>query len=362
MKLLILGDAQNPHIQRWVGYFIKRDYEIHIISFQSCKIDGVNIHHVRTPNFLIISQITRLWRKIGYLFVINKVRKLIFSIAPNILHAHWSTSYGLLAAVSGFHPLIISTWGRDIIDSPRDSWIIKKIVQYNLSKADAITATSLFLQTKTQPYVKTRQIVRHIAFGVDTKKFIVKSELINKNTICIGTVKSLEEKYGISYLIRAFAQVKLQIENVELIVVGSGSMLHELVKLAENLNINNSITFVGKIENDGVVDYLHKMDIFVVPSISDSETFGVSAVEASACGLPVIASNIGGLPEVVINGKTGFLVKPKDIDDLTEKLLMLINDKPMRKIMGEKGRHYVEENYRLEECGLLMESTYNEFV
>ena len=136
-------------------------------------------------------------------------------------------------------------------------------------------------------------------------------------------------------------------------------MLHELVKLAENLNINNSITFVGKIENDGVVDYLHKMDIFVVPSISDSETFGVSAVEASACSLPVIVSNIGGLPEVVINGKTGFLVEPKNIDDLTEKLLILINDKMMRKKMGEEGRNYVEANYRLEECGLLMESVYN---
>ena len=130
--------------------------------------------------------------------------------------------------------------------------------------------------------------------------------------------------------------------------------------MAESLGTNSSITFAGKVENDEVVHYLHKMDIFVVPSISESETFGVAAVEASACGLPVIASNIGGLPEVVIDGKTGFLINPGNIDDLTEKLLILINDKMMRKKMGEEGRNYIEANYRLEECGLMMESVYNE--
>ena len=359
-KLAILGDASSPHIQRWVGYFIKRDYEIHIISFQPGDIDGIKIHYIRTPNFLIISQITKLWRKIGYLFSIGRVRKLIFSIEPDILHAHWSTSYGLLAAVSGFHPLIISTWGRDIIDSPRESWILKKIVKYNLSKADVITATSLMLKKETQQYVQVGQKVHHIPFGIDTENFSVNSEMKDNNTIYIGTVKSLEEKYGISYLIQAFAQVKMQITNVELIIVGVGSLFNKLVKLAESLGINNSITFAGKVENDEVVHYLHKMDIFVVPSISESETFGVAAVEASACGLPVIASNIGGLPEVIIDGKTGFLIDPENIDDLTEKLLILINDKIMRKKMGEEGRNYIEANYRLEECGLMMESVYNE--
>ena len=246
------------------------------------------------------------------------MRKLIFSIEPDILHVHWSTSYGLLAAISGFHPLIISTWGRDIIDSPRESWILKKILQYNLSKADAITATSLMLQKATQEYVQTGQKVHHIPFGIDTEKFILNSKSKNINTIYIGTVKSLEDKYGISYLIRAFAQVKLQIAHVELIVVGVGSLYDKLVQLAENLGIENSITFTGKVENDEVVHYLHKMDIFVVPSISESETFGVSAVEASACSLPVIVSNIGGLPEVVIDGKTGFLVEPENIDEVVD--------------------------------------------
>ena len=86
---------------------------------QEKYIDGVQIHYIPTPKFLFISPTTILWRKIGYLFTIYKVRKLIFSIEPDIVHAHWATSYGLLAAVSGFHPLVISTWGSDIMDSPQ---------------------------------------------------------------------------------------------------------------------------------------------------------------------------------------------------------------------------------------------------
>ena len=122
------------------------------------------------------------------------------------------------------------------------------------------------LKKETQKYIQTGQKVHHIPFGIDTEKFIVNSELKDNNTIYIGTVKSLEEKYGISCLIQAFAQVKMQITYVELIIVGVGSLFNKLVKLAESLGINNSITFAGKVENDEVVHYLHKMDIFVMPS------------------------------------------------------------------------------------------------
>ena len=120
------------------------------------------------------------------------------------------------------------------------------IVKYNLSKADVITATSLMLKKETQHYVQTGQKVHHIPFGIDTEKFIVNSELKDNNIIYIGTVKSLEEKYGISCLIQAFAKVKMQITNVELIIVGAGSLFDKLVKLAENLGIENIVKLLGR--------------------------------------------------------------------------------------------------------------------
>ncbi len=360
MKIVILGDAPSPHIKRWSEYFISKQYEVHIISFRSINLKSVKIHHIHPPKFLIISQVTKLWRKLGYLFSINKIRKLIISINPDILHAHWATSYGLLGALSNFHPFIISVWGRDIIDSPTNNWLLKKIIEYSLSKADAITATSKMLKKETEKYIDTNRKVFYVPFGIDLKKFKKNTYMEKDNSICIGIVKSLEHKYGIKYLIKAFARLKLEFHDITLLIVGGGSLYNELVLLVKKLNIKNDVNFVGEIDNDDVTDYLHKMDIFVVPSISESETFGVSAVEASACCLPVIASNIGGLPEVVIDGETGLLVEPENIDDLFNKLKKMINSREMRIKLGVYGRKFIKSKYGIDYCGKEMEKIYNE--
>ena len=126
--------------------------------------------------------------------------------------------------------------------------------------------------------------------------------------------------------------------------------------------VNNNITFTGRVSNNDVVSYLHKIDIFVVPSISESETIGVSAVEASACSLPVIASNIGGLPEVVVNGKTGMLIPPGDVDALVSSILLLIRSPELRLKLGDNGRKYIKSKYAIDSCGLELEKIYKKLI
>ena len=361
-KLVILGDIANPHIQRWANYFIRRKYELHIISYRSGHIDGVHLHHVPPPQFLHISAITTLWPKIGYIFCLPKIRKLILSLDPDILHAHWATSYGLAGAYSGFHPFIISTWGKEITDSPKQSWIMKKIIKHVLYKADAITATSDMLAKETEKYVKSEKPVYRIPFGIDIKNFPINNNKTKNTQICIGTIKSLEDKYGIEYLIRAFAKVKDYENDIRLLIVGDGSLYSSLLNLSKNLGTMERSTFTGNVPYNEVVHFLHQIDIFVVPSISESETFGVSAVEASACGIPVIASNIGGLPEVVEDGETGMLVPARDIDALVDKILLLIRDKNLRTKLGINGRRYIESKYTLDKCGKMIEAVYSQIM
>mgnify|MGYP000120128799 CR=1 FL=1 len=129
------------------------------------------IHFIQPPNFLDISPVTMFWRKVGYLLIMLKIRRQIHILDPDILHAHWATSYALAGAISGYHPFIISTWGRDIFDSPKSSWLMEKIVEFNLSKADSVTATSTILQKETLKYTNNRKTVHYIPFGIDTKVF-----------------------------------------------------------------------------------------------------------------------------------------------------------------------------------------------
>jgi len=102
------------------------------------------------------------------------------------------------------------------------------------------------------------------------------------------------------------------------------------------------------------------MDIFVIPSIRES--FGVAAVEASSCSIPVIASDIGGLPEVVIDETTGFLVPPRDENAIADRIISLIDDPELRSQMGNEGRKYVKSIYDMQICGSLMKRKYEEIL
>jgi glycosyltransferase involved in cell wall biosynthesis len=117
---------------------------------------------------------------------------------------------------------------------------------------------------------------------------------------------------------------------------------------------------VGGVPHDQVIHYLHKMDIFVVPSFQES--FGVAAVEAAAAGLPVVASDVGGLPEVVIDGETGYLVPPADAHTLSQRLAQLIADPSLRRRMGKAGRVLVETHYNWKDNAAQMERLYRSLV
>ncbi|MCZ6694891.1 MAG: glycosyltransferase, partial [Bacteroidetes bacterium] len=176
--------------------------------------------------------------------------------------------------------------------------------------------------------------------------------------ICMGIVKALEDSYGIEYLIRAFKIVVDKGYDSNLLIVGDGSLRKNLEKLTKTLNLSNAVKFIGRVDNYTVVEYLQKMDIFVIPSIRES--FGVAAVEASSCAIPVIASKIGGLSEVVIDEKTGFLVAPGDTESIAAKIIKLIEEPLLRQQFGKEGRKFVISNFEWELCASKMEGIYND--
>ena len=358
MKICYLADAGSIHVQKWARYFSDKGNEIHIISFRDARITGAQVHYINSRGTISIGPIVSLISKIGYLLWIGKIRRLIKKIRPDILHAHWATSYGFLAALSGFHPFMLSTWGNDIIISPKKYWIMRKIVEFSLKKADAVTATSKMLSDATKSFIYDGKPVHTIPFGVDMDLFSPSKKKSPGGKICIGIVKALEEKYGVEHLIRAFKIVVERGYESSLLIVGEGSLRKKLEKLTETLNLANSVRFIGGVDNNVVVEYLHMIDIFVVPSISSSETFGVAAIEASSCEIPVIASDVGGLPEVVVDGETGYLVPSRNEPAIAEKIIKLIEEPELCRKLSANGRKFVLENYEWNLCADKMERIY----
>lgn len=196
-------------------------------------------------------------------------------------------------------------------------------------------------------------------FGVDIEKF-KKITVKKDDTFVVGNVKTLSPKYGIDVLIRAFRMVKDNNPNLKtvLVIVGDGPCRNEYIGLAEELGMKDDVKFIGKVPNDKLLWYYNSFSVSV--SLSDSESFGVVAVEAMACCCPVVVSDADGFTEVVEDGVTGFIVPKRDPSAAAAAIQKFINDPVLRDRMGAAGRERVCRFYEWNDNVSGMISIYNE--
>ena len=145
MKICYLADAKSIHTQRWVKYFADNGHEVHLISsgaFEGNDLGNVIFHQLKrvNPQKRIVSV------PINLFFDLIQVRKFLKEICPDILHAHYVADYGIIGALTGFHPFVITAWGSDILIEPNKSKIIKVIVKFTLKQADLITCSGEYLR------------------------------------------------------------------------------------------------------------------------------------------------------------------------------------------------------------------------
>jgi glycosyltransferase involved in cell wall biosynthesis len=298
MKILLLSDPNSVHTIKWAKSLAQNDIDIIIFGLGNFVVkdyDGISNIQVKTLN----ETVTRnegAFSKLKYLKALPTINQIIKDFKPDIVHAHYASSYGLLGALSGFYPFVLSVWGGDVFSFPHKSLLHKMILQYNLKKSDKILSTSHVMAKETKLY--TNKDIEQF------KPMEVKS-LFEKDDIVIGTVKTLEEKYGIEYLIRAFKIVRDKYSDLplKLLIVGAGSLEISLKNSTKELNITEETIFTGKVPFTDVPKYHNMISV----SVSNSESFGVAIIEASSCAKPVVLSIVGGLPEVVEDGVSGFV-------------------------------------------------------
>jgi len=163
--------------------------------------------------------------------------------------------------------------------------------------------------------------------------------------ILIGYFARLVPNKGHEYLIDAISKVSKDHPNVKLLIGGDGPLKHELKSLSKQLGVEEKVVFVGKIEHKTVYKLLKRVDIYVFPS--SAELFPYAILEAMAAGKPIVSTHIGGVPEIIKNGETGFLVPPKDQDKLADGIRKLIEKPKEAEQMGRNGRKLIEEKFTL---------------
>ncbi len=348
MNILILSDPSSPHTIKWVNSLHREGIEVFLFGLSKYVPtqydDGVRIESLGTPQS-IKAKLDGNFLKLMYLAAFPRLKKIIRTFKPDIIHSHYAASYGLIGALSGFHPFILSVWGIDILTFPNNSVFHKKMIEYSLKKADKVLATSHYLARETNKYTSKEILIT--PFGIDTEIYTSKivNPIFEEDDIVIGTVKSMERKYGIEYLIKSFSIVKkkYQHKNLKLLLVGGGSLAKKFKQMIDELGIADSSIITGQIPFDQVADYHNQLSIAVY--VSTVESFGVSVLESSACEKPVIVSNVGGLPEVVKDGTTGIIVEPHNIQATAVAIEKLVLNANLRKLFGKQGREMVKTKY-----------------
>lgn len=357
MKVLILAPANNTHTQRWCEALCKRGIAVVLFSFVSENSYFYKNLKIKVYQFGL-NPLSSL-DKFKYNLLRHKLKNIIQDEKPDIVHAHYASSYGFLGAQIGFHPFIVSVWGADIYDFPKNSIICKAIIRYTLSKCDKILSTSKVMANETRKY--TDKDIDITPFGVDTNLFKkININASNEREFIVGIVKTLSPKYGIDILIKAFKLLTDRNINIKLklIIIGDGPNRAEYENLVLELGLKNSVKFLGKIRNENLTAYYNTFSVFASTSILNSESFGVVAVEAMACECPVVVSDADGFTEVVENQVTGIIVPKKNIEATANAIQKFIDNPSLRESMGKNGRSRVLKLYNWEDNVTTMQNIY----
>jgi len=360
MRIAVLAAAKSIHTIKWVKALTARGHTVELFSLPDQKaptgaLGGVRVHYLKTGGVA------------GYWLCAGELKTLLRTFKPDVLNAHYASGYGSLARRCGVKPLLLSVWGSDVYDFPYQGYFNRHLIIKNLESATAIASTSNAMaeQVKRVHFVSKKIFIT--PFGVDTNIFRRCGEP-PEGKLTIGIVKALEPKYGVEYLIRGFSLLKnrmtkegiLPPDGIKLEIYGDGSLFPKLKKLAVELNIEKEAQFHGAVPHAYVPRIISSFDIYCAPSISDSESFGVAAVEAMACEVPVVVGDVDGFREVVRDRETGFIVTRRDPVMLANKLYTLACDKELRTQMGQAGRRRVQQLYEWEKCVTTMENALTE--
>lgn len=352
MRVLLLSNPESSHTIKWIRALANNDVEVYLLSLNPLNKNFLselqNIRHKNIGlNRKFVSQTPGSFSKIVYLKIFPQIKKVIKEFKPDIIHSHYASSYGVLGALSGFHPFVLSVWGSDVYRFPHKSFLHKALIKFSLRKADVILSTSEAMVSVVRKY--TGKHVDVTPFGIDMELFRAYQDSSSRKEIVIGTVKNLKKIYGIDVLINAFKTVveRNPDKKLKLLIIGEGPDRKRLEDLTQNLGLENNVRFEGQVTPDKVPVFLNQMDIFSALSIYD-ESFGVSLLEAGSCQKPSVVSDVPGFREIIKDGETGFIVPRNDPEATTEKLNELVNDQGKCKKLGENARIHVEKNYSLQ--------------
>lgn len=330
-----------------------RGHRVHILSgdmpFRLGDYQpGLTFHRVEAPSY-------PLFREPQYLLSLaNQIVQVARDEHLDIVHPHYAIPHAtaaylarqLLLARHGHAPKIVTTLhGTDITLLGSDP-SFAEIVAFSIEQSDGVTAVSESLAADTRRELRIERPIRVIPNFIDCSAYhrtdasALRERLAPAGEPLIVHVSNFRAVKRVAMAIEVFAQVRQRMP-ARLLMVGDGPDAPAAARLARRLGVAADVSFLG--EQDSVVPLLSASDVFLLPSAQES--FGLAALEAMACGVPVVASSVGGLPELVRHGRNGFLHEPDDVRGMAESIVSLAADRALWTRMSVEASAIAHEEY-----------------
>jgi glycosyltransferase involved in cell wall biosynthesis len=360
MRLCFISNPNSTHTQRWVGWFARHGHTVCLLAdapLQTAWPDIQVVDLTRISNASLIRfPIWAVW-----------LRRFLHQWKPDILHAHRVNSAGWVAAASGFHPLVVTPWGTDLNKLPKSSPVERWLARFVLKNADLVTADARDLLDKASQYGAKPVTLHEIQWGVDLQHFRpdpadpnLRAELKLGTAPVILSPRGVNPIYNLDTIIRALPGVRSVVPEATLLLRDYNTdpvykgFLEDLIA---SLDLAGVVRWIGRIEPwERLADYYRLADVVV--SVPNSDGTPVSVLEALACGIPVIVTDLPALREWLIADESALFVPVGDSNALSAAICRLLTQKELSERLANSGLAIVIEHANHETEMKKMEELY----
>ncbi|HEY4324602.1 MAG TPA: N-acetyl-alpha-D-glucosaminyl L-malate synthase BshA [Mucilaginibacter sp.] len=327
-----------------------RGHQVHFVTYnQPARLDlfseNLFYHEVSVSNYPLFDFPPYELALASRLVDVVRFEKL------DVLHVHYAIPHAsaafmakqILLTYGIYIPVVTTLHGTDITLVGKDR-TFKPVVTFSINKSDGVTAVSQHLRSDTYEFFEIENDIRVIPNFIDLKRFNLKAKDHFKKAIApageriVVHTSNFRKVKRTQDVIKIFAKLVKKIP-AKLLMVGDGGERSQCEQLSRDLGVNDDVRFLGK--QDAIEEILSVSDLFLMPS--QSESFGLAALEAMACKVPVVSSNAGGLPELNVDGVTGFLKDVGDVDGMAEKAIYILEDDARLKTFKENALERAKE-------------------
>jgi len=354
MRILYFSRNYTPHDFRFLNSLSKTEHEIFYLKLEANQRQvedrpvPENVQQVLWAG----GQSEFRWGDLPRLVL--DFRRVVKRIKPDIVHAGPIQTCTFIAVLSGFHPILTKSWGYDLVrDADLSKWM-QWVTRYTLKRSAFFTSDANVTRDKAVAFGMNPENIVVFPWGVNIERFHPekedkprkkvsgqKSKIKGGKSITLFCNRTWEPIYGVDVLAKAFVKVAVTNPGVNLILLGGGSQGANIRKILMNSGVMERVHFGGQVGQRDLPRWYHMADIYISPSHVDGSS--VSLLEALACGMPSLVSDIPGNKEWVEEGVNGWLFRDGDVDDLAEKILLAIKSRRSWGRISKAARKTAEE-------------------